>query len=81
MVPAERLLDYKLGDGWEPLCEFLGKDAPSEEFPRLNEEKVMKERIMRIQKEKFLAGSRAMAFYMGPFVAVGLRLRIYAMNG
>lgn len=36
-VPAQRLLDYKLGSGWEPLCQFLGKDVPKEAFPRRND--------------------------------------------
>jgi hypothetical protein len=25
IVPPERRLEYKLGDGWGPPCEFLGK--------------------------------------------------------
>lgn len=37
MVPPERRLEYRLGDGWEPLCAFLGKDVPDEPFPRLND--------------------------------------------
>lgn len=36
-VPPERRLEYKLGDGWEPLCQFLGKDVPDVEFPWVNE--------------------------------------------
>ncbi|KAK1757318.1 hypothetical protein QBC47DRAFT_154017 [Echria macrotheca] len=28
LVPPEQLLEYKLGDGWQPLCEFLGKPVP-----------------------------------------------------
>ena len=32
-----RLLEYKLGSGWKPLCDFLGKPIPDEEFPRVNE--------------------------------------------
>ncbi|KAI9714605.1 MAG: hypothetical protein M1828_001142 [Chrysothrix sp. TS-e1954] len=37
-TPRERLLEYELGSGWGPLCEFLGKDVPEGvEFPRLNE--------------------------------------------
>jgi hypothetical protein len=28
MTPSERLLEFKLGSGWEPLCEFLGKPIP-----------------------------------------------------
>jgi hypothetical protein len=36
-VPAERLLDFKLSDGWGPLCEFLGKEVPDVPFPHLND--------------------------------------------
>ena len=28
-----------MGDGWEPLCAFLGKEVPSVPFPRMNERK------------------------------------------
>lgn len=27
-VPSDRLLVYRIGDGWEPLCHFLGVDVP-----------------------------------------------------
>jgi len=37
MVPPERLLEFKLADGWGPLCEFLGKEVPDVPFPRVNE--------------------------------------------
>ena len=36
-VPAERLLEYEVKQGWEPLCAFLGRPVPQEEFPRLND--------------------------------------------
>ncbi|KAJ2981299.1 hypothetical protein NQ176_g2117 [Zarea fungicola] len=36
-VPAERRLEYTMGDGWEPLCAFLGKEIPDLPFPRLND--------------------------------------------
>lgn len=36
-VPAEQLLVYQLGQGWEPLCDFLGVDVPAEEFPHVND--------------------------------------------
>jgi Sulfotransferase domain len=32
-------LEFKLGDGWEALCEFLGKDIPEIDFPRENDTK------------------------------------------
>lgn len=37
LAPKERLLEFKLSDGWAPLCEFLGKDVPDEPFPHVNE--------------------------------------------
>jgi hypothetical protein len=42
LVPKERLLEYKLGSGWEPLCAFLGKPLPVEPFPHLNESNDLK---------------------------------------
>ncbi|VUC22503.1 unnamed protein product [Clonostachys rosea] len=38
-IPEERRLEYRLGDGWEPLCGFLGKEVPDIPFPRVNERK------------------------------------------
>ncbi|KAI1130989.1 hypothetical protein F5Y10DRAFT_93774 [Nemania abortiva] len=53
MVPPERRLEYKMGDGWEPLCAFLGKDVPDVPFPKLNVRKRYSEserRKYRIRK-------------------------------
>ncbi|RSL57624.1 hypothetical protein CEP54_008229 [Fusarium duplospermum] len=36
LVPKERLLEWTVEDGWEPLCEFLGKPVPKEPFPNTN---------------------------------------------
>jgi len=33
-VPKERLLVWRTGEGWEPICEALGLPVPSEPFPR-----------------------------------------------
>jgi hypothetical protein len=35
-VPVERLLVYRVQEGWDPLCRFLGVDVPDEPFPRVN---------------------------------------------
>ena len=35
-VPADRLIDYRPGDGWAPICEKLGLAVPSEPFPHVN---------------------------------------------
>ena len=35
-VPRERLLVYDVGQGWEPLCAFLGVAVPDTPFPHAN---------------------------------------------
>ena len=35
-VPADRLVDWRPGDGWEPICEALGLDIPPDPFPHKN---------------------------------------------
>ena len=35
-IPNERLLVFQVSDGWEPLCEFLDRDVPNENFPNTN---------------------------------------------
>jgi hypothetical protein len=35
-APADRLLDWRATDGWEPLCSALGVAVPDEPFPRVN---------------------------------------------
>ncbi len=47
-VPADRLLVWNPKDGWEPLCELLGLDVPSEPMPNVNDtENFQKNLIMR----------------------------------
>lgn len=35
-IPAERLLVFNIGDGWEPLCKFLEKPIPDTPYPKSN---------------------------------------------
>lgn len=35
-APEGRLLEYRLEDGWGPLCEFLGKPVPEVPFTHAN---------------------------------------------
>ena len=35
-VPAERLLVFEAKMGWEPLCEFLDVEVPSDSYPHVN---------------------------------------------
>lgn len=33
LVPKERLLEFHVSKGWEPLCQFLGKPVPDIPMP------------------------------------------------
>ncbi|KAF7359916.1 hypothetical protein MVEN_00717500 [Mycena venus] len=44
LVPPERLLEYRVGEGWLRLCEFLGDDMPAEDFPNTNDTKTIREK-------------------------------------
>ncbi|KAK0392640.1 hypothetical protein NLU13_2135 [Sarocladium strictum] len=49
-VPKERLLDFKLEQGWEPLCSFLGHEVPAGvEFPVEN---TRSEHIQRVRSKE-----------------------------
>ena len=45
-VPQERLLVFDVREGWAPLCDFLGVEAPDRPFPRLNEAREMRRRLL-----------------------------------
>ncbi|PVH96793.1 hypothetical protein DM02DRAFT_730959 [Periconia macrospinosa] len=75
-VPKERLLVYELGSGWEPLCEFLGKEVPQGvEFPWLNEKEEMKRYVERMSRETLWKSLPRVAVVVGCLgVVVGARL-------
>ncbi|KAL8807419.1 MAG: hypothetical protein Q9182_000758 [Xanthomendoza sp. 2 TL-2023] len=44
VTPKDRLLEYEIKEGWEPLCRFLGKEVPEgEDFPNVNDKRVVVE--------------------------------------
>ncbi|KAG7405071.1 hypothetical protein LZL87_014244 [Fusarium oxysporum] len=45
VVPPEKLLVYRMGEGWEPICGFLDKPVPDVEFPWINEAAALKAKI------------------------------------
>ena len=36
LVAPDRLLEWSIDEGWEPLCGFLDKPVPDEPFPHAN---------------------------------------------
>jgi hypothetical protein len=58
LVPKDRLLEWSVEDGWEPLCEFLGKPIPDERFPHVNAAAGWAGQEMRIGKKYILGAIR-----------------------
>jgi hypothetical protein len=48
-VDGERLLEFRLEDGWGPLCKFLGKEVPDKPFPAKNKRE---EHFKRVKKKQ-----------------------------
>ncbi|MEV0401926.1 sulfotransferase family protein [Actinoallomurus sp. NPDC050550] len=48
-VPGERLLEFRVRQGWGPLCDFLGVPVPDEPFPRTNDRQEFAERVAQRQ--------------------------------
>jgi hypothetical protein len=48
-VDGERLLEFRLEDGWGPMCEFLGKEVPDVLFPVKNKRD---EHVKRVRQKQ-----------------------------
>ncbi|KXT18750.1 hypothetical protein AC579_2731 [Pseudocercospora musae] len=65
-VPKERILEYRLGSGWDPLCRFLEREAPEGvEFPHFNEAKTLELAFGAL-------GQRALMHFLGNVGVVGV---------
>ncbi|CVL07676.1 uncharacterized protein FMAN_14554 [Fusarium mangiferae] len=71
-VPKERRLEYSLGDGWEPLCEFLGKDIPDVEFPRVNDRKTHSKDMERLMAKLMRVSMGVLGPYLVAILAVAV---------
>lgn len=48
VVPANRLLEYRVEEGWPTLCKFLEKDCPNEAFPNGNRKQELEARVQAL---------------------------------
>ena len=51
-ISEDRLLTYHVGSGWQPLCEFLGKDIPNQDYPRTNSTQEFVERLKSMKSSQ-----------------------------
>jgi hypothetical protein len=50
-VPADRLVEWQPGDGWEPLAKAIGVDVPDEPFPHTNTTEEFNARNAKLREE------------------------------
>jgi type IV secretory pathway TrbF-like protein len=68
-LPRDRLLEWTAADGWEPLCEFLGKDVPTEAFPQGNPTTEWVERVGATMQEHNRRAVRNMLVFFAMLIA------------
>ncbi|KAL2816036.1 hypothetical protein BDW59DRAFT_175905 [Aspergillus cavernicola] len=69
-LPPDRILEWSVEDGWEPLCKFLGKDVPDTEFPNGNPPAAWAERIARTTGDFHARALRNMILFGAVVVGV-----------
>jgi hypothetical protein len=74
VTPPERLLVFKLEQGWEPLCEFLGKAVPDVEFPNINDAEALNEMVQCYIAEGLKRGLIDIVKKVTPVVVLGLSI-------
>ena len=70
VTPKVRSLEYEMGSGWGPLCDFPRKDAPPTAFPHVNDTKALNEMIMLVAKKAVMNFVKKMAKYVLPIAIV-----------
>lgn len=72
VVETERMLEWKVQDGWVPLCEFLGKPVPTVEFPHGNTPEQLRQKVAKAVNAENRAAYMNMGAVMVVLVGVGV---------
>lgn len=76
IVPPEKLLVYRMGEGWEPICRFLDKPVPDVGFPWVNEVAALKAAISAKIKSYIAGAAMVLMLWVVGAVALGVGLWI-----
>lgn len=72
LTPRDRLLEFKLEDGWEPLCRHLGKPVPDVPFPKMNEQVWLDEKMKLMTQRGFENVLKKTSIVVSPILVAGL---------
>jgi hypothetical protein len=76
---SDRVLQFKAQDGWGPLCKFLGKDVPDEEYPNRNALEAVVAKVLESLMQDSAEAWRNLALTLGLAVA-GAATLIWKLN-
>lgn len=77
ITPPDRLLEFNLGDGWEPLCKFLGKPIPDVPFPHKNDTDELDKIIREVMKRGLLSIGMSILTWAAPVLVAAIGLWSY----
>jgi hypothetical protein len=72
-VPADRLLIFKVDEGWAPLCRFLGLPELHTDFPNINDRAAIKKTIREVIQGMYMVLG---AYALGAIVLLYLAYRL-----
>ncbi|KAK4498827.1 hypothetical protein PRZ48_009337 [Zasmidium cellare] len=72
ITPKERLLEFKLTDGWEPLCQFLQVPVPETPFPRVNDTEAYAALVNAVVMRGFVSVMKKASLYISAIIVVGV---------
>jgi len=75
ITPKGQLLEYRLGDGWEPLCRFLGKKVPDVPFPKINESSMLKRQLDIVAMKTMKRSIRNIGLVFGALAVFGMTIK------
>ena len=79
MVPASQLLVYRVGEGWERLCQFLEVEVPDCPFP--HENKAGQEGNIIDKAHKFDVYQETLREASRSLLAISLSLSLTVLGG
>ncbi|KAF9774150.1 hypothetical protein IL306_007900 [Fusarium sp. DS 682] len=71
LVPKQKLLEWTVEDGWEPLCEFLDKPVPDEPFPHVNKASGWEEHEAKVTKRYLISALSGVGLLSAIGIATG----------
>lgn len=77
LTPPHLLLEYKLTNGWSPLCQHLEKPVPDVPFPRVNETEWFQEMIGILIRRRVWALTRAALAVLAPALLLVAGILMY----